>query len=79
MLIQTRLITTLPQRLQKDVCIQEGQSLEAKDFSLLLAIIVFEWVAAKTTQTPIYPTHSPKDRFTQFLERRQNFTHSPKA
>ena len=38
-----------------------------------------QWVAAKTTQTPIYPTHSPKDRFPQFLERRQNFTHSPKA
>ena len=38
-----------------------------------------QWVAAKNTQTPIYPTHSPKNRFTQILERRQNFTHPPKA
>ena len=38
-----------------------------------------QWVAAKTTQTPIYPTHFPKDRFTQILERRQNFTHPPKT
>ena len=46
---------------------------------LALSLSQLKWVAAKTTQTPIYPTHSPKDRFTQFLERRQNFTHSPKA
>jgi hypothetical protein len=29
----------------------------------------------QNSQVPIDPTHSPKDRFTQFLERRQNFTH----